>query len=188
MGTTSNFALRYPALTDTPDGATQIQNLADDTDAAILAQTTPAWVKPIAAVKTGGTSRASTTVLTADPGLTTAVTAGATYDVELVLFYNGANAAGYFKWDFIVPAGATFPYSVLYMNATGTLVLQKQAPGSSQYADTTGTGNTLAIVIKGILVVSSTVSPFSLSWAQNASNATATTLEAYSKMTLRRGA
>lgn len=32
MGTTTNFALRYPASSDTPDGPTQIQNLADDVD------------------------------------------------------------------------------------------------------------------------------------------------------------
>jgi hypothetical protein len=37
LGVTTHYALRYPALSDTPDGATQIENLATDTDAALYA-------------------------------------------------------------------------------------------------------------------------------------------------------
>ena len=49
-GTTGTYALRYPSQTDAPDGATQIQDLAEDVDGALAgvasptAQTfTPAW-------------------------------------------------------------------------------------------------------------------------------------------------
>lgn len=38
MPTTSNYALRYPALTDPPNGPTQIQALATDTDSTIKAR------------------------------------------------------------------------------------------------------------------------------------------------------
>ena len=144
-----------------------------------------AWFVPLAAVKAADTARASTTTLAADPGLTTAIAASATYDVNLVLFYNGPSGAG-FKWDFSVPAGATFPYLQSYVNGAGTLVLQESSPGGTQYGETTGTASTLAVLISGTLTTSTTVSPFSLLWAQSTSNATATTLQQYSKMTLRR--
>lgn len=40
-GTTPNYALRFPDLTDTPDGATQIHNLASDVDAALATASAP---------------------------------------------------------------------------------------------------------------------------------------------------
>lgn len=51
MGVTTHFSFRYPELTDTPDGATQMQNLASDVDAALnifesaftFADYTPVW-------------------------------------------------------------------------------------------------------------------------------------------------
>jgi hypothetical protein len=41
MGTTAHYALRFPELTDAPDGATQIENLAGDVDAAMFTATAP---------------------------------------------------------------------------------------------------------------------------------------------------
>ncbi|HEY7431997.1 MAG TPA: hypothetical protein VH641_14845 [Streptosporangiaceae bacterium] len=55
MGTTANYALRYPALSDTPDGATQIENLAEDVDAALDGVANPTFSSYTPAVGNGGT-------------------------------------------------------------------------------------------------------------------------------------
>ena len=145
------------------------------------------WFVPLAKYKASDTPRNSVTALAADPDLTVSVAASAVYDVDLVLVYTGASAAGFFQWDFDVPASATFQYLQIYQNSAGNAAVESQAAGtSSAWANTTGVGNFMAMTIKGTLIVSTTPGTFDLKWAQHASGGTNTTLRTGSKMTLQR--
>src|SRR5687767_4801287 len=64
-------------------------------------------------VKSGDTSRASTTTLAADPHLTVNVVASATYTLDGFIDYDGAFGAGGLKVDFTLPAGATLRWGLL---------------------------------------------------------------------------
>jgi hypothetical protein len=147
------------------------------------------WFVPMAVFKPSSTSITSSTSLTADPHLTVSVAASCTYLADLVLLYKGPNGAGFFQWDFDVPASATFQYVQVYQNSSGNAAVQYGTAGtSSSWANTEGTGGTTndAMRISGTLVVSTTAGTFDLTWAQHASNGTATTLLAGSSMTLQR--
>jgi hypothetical protein len=142
---------------------------------------------PQSAVKASGTSRASSTTLTADPVLTVPVVASATYDVELSLLYNGAaTGAGDLKYQWSVPSGATFAgWSEGITNPLGVGVGSVTA-SSVQVSYGNGTGNPLGCKVSGTLFMSTTGGNLVLTWAQNTSNATATTLMAGCKLVARR--
>ena len=179
MGTTSNFALRYPALTDTPDGATQIQNLADDTDAAILAQTTSEWVRPLTGYKAADTARASTIALANDADLVVPGPAvNAVYEFEAFLFYTGnTQGTSDLKFQWSVPAGASLHYTAQWISTGGTVqVGAGHFDGDHIAAGTNGAGGYRAVTMKGTLIMGATAGALQLLWAQNTSNATSTTL------------
>lgn len=193
MGTTATYALRYPELTDTPDGATQIKNLANDTDAAIVAATATQFLKPVFARKTADEARASNTTV-ADDGPTggslalAGLVAGAVYRVEGVLMYDGGAgaSAGLFDWKFSVPAGSTMTYSYSRENPSGSYTGAYPAAGSTTVtANTTGVGTTMSVTLNGLLVCASN-GTLKLQWAQDVSKATATHLLTNSWLSARR--
>lgn len=115
-----------------------------------------------AIVKAADTSRTSTVTVTADNHLTLPVAANATYTVEAVVAW--VNGGGGFRANWATPTGASMVWTD---NDGGSAA----APGTELTFSTT-TGTTL----KGALVVGATAGSLTLRWAQNTSNATATTL------------
>lgn len=144
---------------------------------------------PLEAMKAGNTSRTSTTALTADPDLVFALEANATYDFEMELLYNGGtNGSSDLKFAFTGPAG----YGMTLGNISVTIPAGVGIGGGTQAttftSGTVGAGNALMTRVTGRLTTSSTAGNLTLTWAQNTSSATATTLTAGSKMRARRTA
>lgn len=142
---------------------------------------------PQNALKSSSTSRTSTTTLAADPDLTVPVLANGKYDVELSLVYNGAaTGAGDLKCSWSVPSGASFAGGFVGVsNPLGVAILPVTA-SSVQVTYGNGTGNALWCMVSGTLFMSSTPGNLVLTWAQNSSSGTATTLMTGSKLSARR--
>ena len=146
------------------------------------------WFVPLAAVKPGDTSIASSTSLTNDPDLVLAVASNATYRVDAFLDYEGnTNGSGDFKAQFTVPSGATLAYTHFGLNGSGNVGSPTILAASASYTyATNGSGVKQGIVITGTLIVSSTSGNLQLQWAQGESNSTATILHAGSSLMARR--
>jgi hypothetical protein len=189
MGTTANYSLRYPAETDAPDGATQIQDLAEDVDTALETATATQFVLPAKARKATDEGRASTTTLANDTSLVlTGLVSGAIYQVTGVIFYDGgaSGSAGNLKWKFTVPTSSSGSYSVPHMNET----LQNALPLQQQWTDTVtagtnGVGTGYFLLVSGILIPGANGS-LQFQWAQDSSQATNTHILANSFLTARR--
>lgn len=144
--------------------------------------------------KTADTSRSATTTLTADPHLQMDVVAGGVYTVWGWLKYDALAAA-----DIVV--GFSFPTGTLgewtgigggitVTSATGGGGTQQDAVSTWGYnvrLETTdlvntrnygglGVGNTLTVQVNATFRIGATAGTLALTWAQGASNATATTL------------
>lgn len=147
------------------------------------------WFVPVAAVKPGDTSRTSTTALAADPDLVVAVAASQSYRVWCYLNYEGAAVGtGDLKWSFTVPAGATMRYQSISVNTAGTLSPLLIGPtwngASVNSAGTNSPGNPMSVTMHATLVVAGTAGNVTLTWAQNTSSATSTTLHVQSALIL----
>jgi hypothetical protein len=142
---------------------------------------------PQEAVKSSGTPRAATTTMTADLALTAAVAAGASYDVDLLMIYNGpATNTGDLKFEWLVPSGATFAGGFLGVANPLALYSTYVTATTVQVSYGNGTGNPLWCMVTGTLITSATAGNLQVQWAQNTSNATATTLMTGSKLSARR--
>ena len=137
------------------------------------------------ALKTVDESVTSSTTLQNDDTLLHPVEASTTYEFEALLALTG-NVTGDFKMAFTFPAAST-----CYWGAVGPSSADAGfgTAGSAQLAATFGSasgtavaysGSTTAVVIlvKGVLVVSTTPGNLQLQWAQNTSNGTATVVKA----------
>jgi hypothetical protein len=147
-----------------------------------------AWFVPLAVVKPSDTARSTNTSLTNDPDLTLAVAASCTYDFRCLVIFT-ASSGGDIQWTWSVPSGATMRYQCVHNEGGGTGV------GNSAVIDTAaftgfaaGGGGTTneGLLMDGTFTTSSTSGNLVLQWAQNASNAGATTVRALSKLMLRR--
>lgn len=144
--------------------------------------------------KTADTSRASTTTLTADGDLTAmSVVATGAYVFEGMIFYSAIDSAD-LKVMFTGPAGATLTWHggtqlTTGTGTTGTYIYDTQLLGST-YApgggDAAGNSTIMMLDLKGLFRTTGTSGTFSMSWAQNTSNATATIVRAGSFITLTR--
>ncbi|MFJ4863391.1 hypothetical protein [Streptomyces sp. NPDC088748] len=145
-------------------------------------------MQPITAVKAANTSRTSTTTLAADPHLVLPVSANATYLLDGWIEYDGAFGAGDLKADWTLPAGATIRWG-LHANASGDTT-QKYASSTAAGTLTAGTYGVGSFANgarpAGYLVIGGTAGNATFRWAQNSSNATATTLYAGSWVRLLR--
>lgn len=193
MGTTTNYALRYPALTDAPDGPTQVQDLAEDVDAALDAAVTDQWVRGVYVEKTADEGRSNTVTL-ADDGPTggslalAGLVAGAKYEITGLILYDGgaATSAGLFDWTFTVPSGSTMTYSYARENSSGTYSGAYPSNGSTvNTANTTGVGTTMSVTIHGRINVAAN-GTLQFRWAQHVAKSTNTHVLAGSFLAARR--
>jgi hypothetical protein len=140
----------------------------------------------LTARKGADTARSSAntgTTLTADPDLTVAVLANAAYLVTFSLLYKGAATnTGDFKFSFSAPSGATLAGGFLGINNPLGLYILPVTVSSTLVSYSNTTANPLWCEVTATLVTSSTPGNLTLTWAQNTSSATATTLMAGSSL------
>jgi hypothetical protein len=143
---------------------------------------------PLEAYKATGTTRTATTTFADDPDLTLALEANATYWVEFFIKY-AAVTAEQFKTNWTVPAGATggrarHGVSSAVNDTTAGGPFGDGAWGHHGFTTTltygtrnSGSNQVFAYEI-GFVTTSTTAGNVALSWAQNASGATGTTVSA----------
>lgn len=142
---------------------------------------------PQQVLKASSQSVTSSTTLVNDTVLVLPVSANATYRFELEILYNG-NSAGSsdLKFGWLLPSGASMNWGAAGQG-TGLGPFFPVGTASSTFAyGTNGTGNPLSLTASGTLVTSSFGGNLQLQWAQNTSNATATTVQAGSILIARR--
>jgi hypothetical protein len=154
--------------------------------------------------KTADTSITASTTPVADPHITFSVEANAVYVWTGWVKYDGATG-GDVLLSFNAPSGALGEWTghgagITVIGAASTPTLETDTVRTNGYMIRTesndvtqsrsfgalGVGNALTVDIKGTLRVSSTAGTFALTWAQNASSATATTLYTDSYISLQR--
>jgi hypothetical protein len=128
--------------------------------------------------KPGNTSRASTTVLAADPDLTVALPANATYVVRGLIIYD-ADAAGDMMMDVNVPAGSTSTWmgqgaGTGVSAVTAQVFVTTTAGAGAPAFGGLGAGTNLGVPIEGIIRTAGTAGNYVIRWAQNSSNAVPT--------------
>lgn len=145
--------------------------------------------------KTADESVTSSTTLQSDNELVLAVSASATYFFRAwIMATDATDANGDIKFAFTFPAGATChfsgkgPHSLLASGAfgDGEYIARNTATSGSTVATYGLTTSVIGIEITGLLIVSGTAGNLQLQWAQNSSDANATTVQAGSFMTLER--
>lgn len=142
---------------------------------------------PLEAIKPSNTGRTSTTTLTADPHLTFALEANATYDFEMDLLYNGGtNGSSDLKFGFTGPSGFTMSLGALLVSIPAGVNVGGGTQATTFTSGSVGTSTPLYARVTGSLVTSGTTGNLTLTWAQNTSSGTATTLTTGSKMSARR--
>lgn len=191
MGTTVNYSLRYPAETDSPDGATQIQNLAEDVDGAIAGAVATQFVLPLFARKATQEARASTTTVADDTSLkVTGLLSGATYEVRGIISYDGGTGGSFggLKWTFSTPTSSSGFYTVLKQNDSHTLAGAFPSNwGDTNTADSTGVGTAMSLTLEGLLIPGAN-GTLTFRWAQETSSVTNTHINANSYLVVRRAA
>lgn len=184
MATTTNLALRYPILSNSPNVPQDMQNLATDVDTVVFAYM-PLWCR-----KTTDTSRASNTTASADPDLLVTLPASTNYWVHGVIVY-AADTTADLKAGLYGPSGANFygtfrgPNSGVSTNPA-TLLLDppgiNTTPATAGYViGGIGSGSTLTIEVAGLLTMA-TGGTVGWAWAQNVSSGTATVVKAGSAL------
>ncbi|WP_435279183.1 hypothetical protein [Streptomyces sp. 1222.5] len=161
-------------------------------------------MQPQVARKTSDTSILATTTPAADPHITFAVEASAVYTWMGWIKYDGATG-GDVLLSFSAPSGSLGEWAghgagITVIGAASTPTLETDTVRTNGYMQRTeandvtqsrsfgalGVGNALTVFIKGTLRTSTTAGTFALTWAQNASSATATTLYTDSYINLQR--
>lgn len=141
---------------------------------------------PEVVVKQSNTSRTTTTTATADPDLTIAVEANATYRIKFFVIYTcGVTSPnnGFIRTNWSVPTGTTSANRYLMGSASNqtdaisTLVQRRGAPYNSD-AGYGGRTSTTFLEEEGILVTGANAGNVTLNWAQLTSVATATVVYA----------
>jgi hypothetical protein len=145
------------------------------------------WLAPLAAVKTSDQSVTSSTTLINDNTLVLTPAVSATYLFICYLDYEGANAAGFLKWQWGVPTGANLRYQAVFVGTGGSPAVNLTYAASDVVAAyTLGAGQLCGATMTGTLAMGSTSGNLQLKWAQNASNGVATTVHAQSCLYLQR--
>lgn len=148
--------------------------------AALMASTQPYTI-----YKTADESVTSSTTLQDDNHLVLPLLASATYVVEGGLYYDGVFNAGNLKLTWSLPASATIYWSANGPATGGAAAFASQAVTSGNITvGTYGTGGSKTTAsISALVTTAGTAGNMQLRWAQDASNATATTI--YAKSWLR---
>jgi hypothetical protein len=144
---------------------------------------------PDIAVKSSATPRTSTTTLAADPHLVLSLEANAVYDFDLDLNYNGGtNGSSDLKFGFTGPSGFTMTFGALVVAIPAGVASVGGTQGTVTTSGTVGTGTPLYARVSGVVTTSATPGSLTLTWAQNTSSGTATTLTTGCKMRVKRQA
>jgi hypothetical protein len=134
----------------------------------------------------------SSTVLQDDNDLHFAIGASQTWVFEFVLFVNGPTAAD-MQIQLTVPSGATggIGTNTIAFSATGnngdvTAAAASTITATFTFIGTPGAALTTMLLVKGVVINSTTPGTVQLQWAQQTSNATAVTVHAQSYLTAQR--
>lgn len=145
--------------------------------------------------KTADESVTSSTTLQNDNELLLAASANCTYTFRVwIMATDATDANGDIKFGFTFPTGATChfsgkgPHSLLASGAfgDGEYIARNTATSGSSVATYGLTTSVIGIELTGLLIVGGTAGNLQLQWAQNSSDANATTVQAGSFMTLER--
>jgi hypothetical protein len=154
----------------------------------VLAATLTA-MEPLVVIKPADTSRASNTTLSNDPDLVFTNVGVGTYLFDGLLRYTGitfSTGPGDIKLGFAfsgsLSASGWVP-NTFVSNAANNVDVVCSNFGTSRVEGTYGTGTDVGASVRGYLVVTA-AGTMSLQWAQNTSNATATTMRAGSHLKL----
>jgi hypothetical protein len=141
------------------------------------------------ALKTGDTSRASTTAETDDPDLTKTLVSGKSYIVQVFLFANSASATPGFKYGYsytgtlnTASTGMIFGTNAAVNVATGGNIFgvldTNITAAQTRTATTSATANANVRIYAIYMITPTSNGTFSIKWAQATSNVTNTTLKA----------
>ena len=147
---------------------------------------------PVFVRKAANQTVTSSTTLANDNHLALALSASATYLVDLFLIVDGSTT-GDFKMGWTFPTGATGDWTINAINTgagaaatSGSITRAAIALASSENAGAAGAGTKLILQPRGLVVTSTTAGTLQLQWAQNTSDATGTVVYAGSWMRLER--
>jgi hypothetical protein len=167
-GSTPNYALPYPSLTDSPNGAAQIQALAAAADTALatavaaLAAQIAAINQPSYGIKATAAGLGNNTSMTPDASLAVSLNAGAgTYKINGYIKYDAGSAA-LFKHSFIVPTNAKVRYACTHQNTAGAQFTFPCNGADVVQSYGNNAGNVLAILIDGTAVMEGTTGTLQL--------------------------
>lgn len=191
--TTPIYGFRFQELGDPPHGANLGADLAADVETVVngidgrvgvLEAVTSADLFVRKAVNT---ARASTTTLADDPELTVTVVPGTIYEFDLMLRYDGPQAAD-FKWLLLGPAGSVFTglANGLHSTAAATSDDRVESIRTGSGSVIMGCFLTNGVHAHGNIMVDATGGAFKLQWAQNTSDASPVNLRDGSHLSLRK--
>lgn len=143
-----------------------------------------AWLD---AYKSADTLRTSTT-LTADPHLTVALAANATYELEGCLTFEGPNPGIDMKLDWTIPASATMQWATWgpVVSQPSNLDIIDKAAGVVRTLGTFGFPARVQASPRGRITTAGTAGSLTLLWAPSGSSGTSTTMYTGSWIRLRR--
>jgi len=124
--------------------------------------------------KTADESVTSSTAKQNDNAIDFAIVANKMYLVKLFLLLNDTNGDADFKFNWALPAGATFDGKRIKVEADGNDDISEAADWVEDVVDT----NDHCVVIVGVIKCGGNAGWATLQWAQNASRAGATTVKA----------
>jgi hypothetical protein len=149
-------------------------------------------MEPQVVFKGADTQRASTTTVASDPDLSISGLAAGTYVLEGLIVYSGAAInTGDLKITVTATSGSVLVntnwWGLVAPPTTGVNNLQGVSStfGTSFAYGTPGTNNNLNGALRGVFQAGVANTAITVQWAQNTSNATATTLRAGSWMSIK---
>lgn len=132
---------------------------------------------PIGKVKTSGENRTSTSTLTDDAVLRADYNTNATYRITGLIVHN-SNATANFKFQIADTGSVTFSrLSVLAVAAGGSTEIKQEGSIATVYTGA-GASTDRAMWISGVVIVGVTPGALKVTWAQNTSNASTTSVQA----------
>lgn len=145
-------------------------------------------IAPLEIIKGADQSLLNSTTLQNDNALAVPVIAGATYDFNAYLNYEGsATGAGDLKFNWAIPVGANLRYTYQGVSTSGLAVVSGQTVRATTAigVGTNGAAVLMGVDMDGTLIVGSAGGSLQLQWAQNtANNTTPTIVHSQSKLKL----
>lgn len=143
------------------------------------------WFVPLAAVKTADQSVTNSSTLVADNDLHLPVAANATYAMNIYVLYVAGTTPD-LKWGWTAPAGSVLEYSIA--GCWNSMNFIEQSPYDLATSPVFDGGGAVLCNWAGMgtLKTGASAGTLQAKFAQNTSNATATTIKAQSALMLRR--